>query len=1169
MTKRLLLATIATIALSLCGALRAAVPPTVSTGEKTVWYIVQFLNGSNVLEAQADGAEVKTAVLDGGDAQLWKIEGDDAQGYELTSKTGLKLHTTSTALNGMFKASAAPTSNTRFVWTTSTNASYNGEFMISPKANTSVYMNQWTGAGTGKSLGLWNERASGDQPLKFATPDELLRTDQKLDLIPYPRSVVYAEGSLPLASLSGIGYVDATTQHYATELAERIKLVTGHELAISAQPSGTAVKMTVDEKLAHEEYRLAVTAEGVSIAASDSAGFFYALQTVKQLLPHAIYGSAKVSAEGWSLPYVTIEDKPQFAHRGFMLDIARHFYSKTEVKRILDIMASYKLNRFHWHLTDDQGWRVEIPEYPKLTEVGSIRSGSLANAGGTTKFYDDTEYGRGMFYTLNDLREIVKYAKDRNIEIIPEVDLPGHMVAAVASYPELSCDPEKTYSVRLDGGISKDVLNVGDDKVIDFLKTVLSHIADVFPYPYIHIGGDECPTDQWRTNEMCLERVRAEGLTGVEQLQSWLVETLGTWLQTEKGKHIIVWDELLSHWSQNNSVKPVIMAWTGIGKSAEAAAKGFKSIITPYQNVYLDFYQVDASRRDIDEPYQGGWGDGYVNSLQSVYNLNPVASLAGKEDFCLGVQANMWTETCSDTIQLEYQLFPRLLALSETAWLPASEKSYSAFKRRMQSHAEVMDAAGFNYCRHEFNAPELTAAEAALAEAASIIEASRPGEPGYPSAEELSKLTAATDGLKADKESAEKLESLNTALTAYKKAAITMPEAGKLYRITSAATYYKARYEGSTAYAAYNDVKFHYTPQTEPEEVWEFIPGDGTFHIKNALNGKELLLANQSGTNTTFAETGSPFTIKRATGANGGYTYIPGVVTIGKGTSLLTANSDGYVKTGTDAKLCNPGTWRIEEISDFTAWLEGLVKKCQLILINSDKVPTQEQADFISKKIIAPAQADIAAGGVTKQKYEEYAALYAQYKAEVPAVSIDPNHYYRIREAYPQFSSAYAAANASTKQVDSKSLVADDNAFLWRFVENADGTVSIYNALTGTAAYPASQAGQAKICVGQDYRWTLDEAVLDGNKGIRIISENGQFGWYTNPNVWAQVILQPKTYGACIWTLEKLNIETGINEIPSISDNAPTIFYDLSGRRVEKPTNGIYITNKGQKLMIK
>lgn len=1160
----------------------APTEPKVSTADEVHWYLLQFLNGNNVLEAKADGAGVRTAAATAKAAQLWKIEGDATTGYTLTNKQGMVLYTTTTNLNGMFQASTTPGDNKYFVWQTTTNTTYADGWVLSPKANTKFFLNQWGGAGTDKELGLWNDQASADQPFQFVDASAFADGEGVLPLIPYPASITQGNGTLNLKQIAvAIADNDVATR-YLTELTEQLKAIAGITIPVNNASSVLpSLRLFTDNTLAHEAYTLTINGEGIAITAADSTGFFYGIQTLKQLMPHAIYRSeGAATAINWTVPYVTIADHPQLGHRGYMLDVARHFFSKTEIKRILDVMASYKMNRFHWHLTDDQGWRVEIPEYPRLTTVGAVRKGSFVNAGGSTKFFDDTEYGRGLYFTLDDLREIVAYAKARNIEIIPELDLPGHMVAAVAAYPELSCDPTKSYEVRIDGGISKDVLNVGKDEVIDFLKCVLGHFAEVFPYQYIHLGGDECPTDQWKKNADCLKRVSDEGLTGVEQLQPWLLEKLGTWLKQKYNKDIICWDELLTHWIDANTVKPVIMAWNSIGKSNDAANKGLKSIVSPYQSLYLDMMQVPVSEADVNEKYQGGWGDNFVNSLPTVYNVNPVASLSGKEDYCLGVQANMWTETCNDSVEVEYQLLPRLLALSEVGWLPAAQKSWISFYQRLQKNWDILDAKGLTYATHYKAEKDKAAQEAALSEAESILSASKPGKVGYPSQEEYNKLNNAYMALQVDGSNDALVAALNTAISNYKAAAITLPKAGKLYKLVSASTYYKAKYVGSTAYADGTSIKFHYTPQVEPEELWQFTAANNGYTLTNALSGQQVNVPATADANVTLAAAGSKFTIALATQASGKYSYVPGAVTItADNGKLFSAHASGVVKSGTNAAICYPGTWYIEEVTDFTAQLSGLVKKANNIIDNSVPgamgEPTEEAIAFLKTNVVTPAAVDVAKGGVTEATYKSYADLYEEYLS-MPKVSpiqgLDEGYYYYIRNAY--FDTYYAYANASTGAIGVETK-GNTDGYLWSFTKVDNGNkVVITNKLTGKTAQPSGEGQDATINANgtANYAWGLAEYTCDeGKTGIQIKNTTDALSWYTNPNVaeWkTNIILRPKTYGASIWLFEKSNIVTGIKSATANgADKNSRMLYDLQGRRVTAPQHGVYIMGNGRKVL--
>ena len=1171
---KLRLLTLLTLVMTVLHLNAAPVEPQVSSGNQVHWYVLKFLNQNNVLEAKGDGAEVKTAGFKGNKNQLWKIEGNATTGYTLTCKNGMKLYTTTTAKEGKFKAGNTPNENTHFVWQATTNTSYADGWVLSPKANTSVYMNQWGGAGAGKSLGLWNDKASADQPLAFVKAEDLLgEAENMLPLIPYPANLTRNEGTFNLKQLTAITTPagDEAVARYAQEFATQLEKTSGIKVPVNPTTAATSLVMTKDAALAHEAYKLTVSEAGINIAAADSTGFFYAIQTLKQLMPHAIYNRSGAStAIDWTVPCVEIADQPQLGHRGYMLDVARHFFSKTEVKRILDIMATYKMNRFHWHLTDDQGWRIDIPEYPKLAQVGAVRKGSFVNAGGSSKFFDDTEYGRGMYYTLDDLREIVAYAKNLNIEIIPEIDLPGHMVAAVAAYPEFSCDPTKKYEVRIDGGISKDVLNIGKDETIDFLKCVLGHMAEVFPYKYIHLGGDECPTDQWSHNADCLKRVKDEGLAGVNELQSWLVEKLGLYLKEKYNKDIICWDELLAHWKSDNTVKPVIMAWNHINKSKDAADKGFKSIVVPYQSLYFDMMQVPLSEVDVNEKYQGGWGDNWVNSVETVYGVNPVASLSGKEDFCLGVQGNMWTETCNDSVEVEYQLLPRMLALSETGWLPAAKKDFASFYIRLQKNRDILDAKGLTYATHYFDEPDLTEQEAAVAEAASLLENAKPGKVGYPSQTEYDKLSSAYAPFIADNGATGDVAALKAAIAAYKTAAVTMPVEGKTYKLVSASTYYKAKYVGSTAYVDGSQIRFHYTPQVEPEELWQFTAKDGGYVMTNALTGKQVVMPANNNANITLADAGTTLTIAQATVASGKYSYVAGALNIGTNGKYLSADCTGLVKAGTNAALCYQGTWYLEEVTDFTAQLNGLVKKANRIVAESNPgamgEPTEEAIALLSNDLITPATAAVAAGSVSEAAYKQYQEVYAQYLA-MPRVSpvngIDESYYYYIRNAF--FDTYYAEAQADG--TIAPRTKGEGDSFLWQFVKKGD-KVSIISKLTGKPAYIDTEADGTNLKTGSPYEWGLNEYTCnEGKTGIQIITANGELSWYTNPGAWKNnVILKPKTYGAAIWTFEVSNVATGVHATtaPAI---VPTSYYDLQGRRVSQPSHGVYVTNTGRKVI--
>lgn len=693
---------------------------------------------------------------------------------------------------------------------------------------------------------------------------------QRADIIPQPRQIQMASDTFT-----------------ADDTEELLRAATALPAWFSSStaafpPAPEYLRVVLDASIPADGYRLSVTNTQIELAASGKEGANYALATLQQLVMQNHDGSRAV------LPCLTINDKPHYAHRGFMLDISRHFFTKEEVMRMLDVMHFYKLNRFHWHLTDDQGWRIEIPEYPRLTQVGAVRDSSLTNKGRQPFFYDDTRYGDGMFYTLDDLREVVAYAQALGIEIIPEIDLPGHMVAAVASYPKLGCNPDRQVSVRVHQGVSKEVLNVGDDSVIDFLKCVLGHICDVFPYPYIHLGGDECPTDEWKDNALCLQRVEQEGLKGVEELQSWLVERLGTWLKDEYGKDIIVWDELLAHWNDSNRIRPVIMCWRGLKYTEQAAARGFQCISVPNYPMYLDLIQMQPEDADICETYQGGYGPKDVNTVEGIYRMNPVALMADKETLCLGTQGNLWTESCCNERQAQYQMLPRLLAVAENGWLSEGEKDWDGFRQRLQSHDELLDMMGYTYARHYFDQPELSPLDSARIEAHTIMSQGAPGTPGYPAARAYEKLRRALGS-----------QNLPAALVAFKKAPITLPVPGAAYHIRSASEWYLAKYAGSALYAKQGEgLHLHYTPQGDDTEVWV---------CEKATAGR-FTFVNMADATVRIEDV----SIEKAVQPVPGYAYIPGTLLLRRADGkVLEATSSGTVAFGTDELLCHPGTWLI------------------------------------------------------------------------------------------------------------------------------------------------------------------------------------------------------------------------------------------------------------------
>ena len=520
-----------------------------------------------------------------------------------------------------------------------------------------------------------------------------------IDVVPYPNEVSLKAGSYKVAGavFHYDGNMDALSVQAVTDFADRLSKVTGKQSLVSEGHSRTGINFVVDPALAPEEYSLVVNRKAVIIKASALNGFIYAIQTVKQMLPEEIFSDSLDQDEDWKLKCVVIKDAPRFAYRGMHLDVSRHFWSVDEVKRYLDVMQVHKLNRFHWHLTDDQGWRIEIKKYPRLTEKGAVRKETLVgHLQPKDNVFDGTPYGEGLFYTQDQIREVVAYAAARGITVIPEIDLPGHMVAALACYPELGCT-SGPYEVWPLWGVADDVLCPGNEKTFEFIENVLSEVADLFPSEYIHIGGDECPKVRWEKCPKCQARIKALGLEADERhsaeyfLQSYVTERVEAFLAT-RGKRIIGWDEILEGKLAQDAT---VMSWRGISGGLEAARLGHDAIMTPNSYLYFDYYQSD--NQDA-EPLAIG---GYL-PVSKVYSYEPFEEGMTEEEksHIIGVQANLWTEYITTESQLEYMLLPRLAALSEVQWCQPQNKNWERFEDCVDDVCDIYDQMGYNYARH-------------------------------------------------------------------------------------------------------------------------------------------------------------------------------------------------------------------------------------------------------------------------------------------------------------------------------------------------------------------------------------------------------------------------------------------------------------------------------------
>lgn len=532
-----------------------------------------------------------------------------------------------------------------------------------------------------------------------------------INLTPVPKSMTVGEGTLVLPnSFTILVYGPDSIAAEAERFAEHMKLVAGMDI----QPGDFTVNtpslfvvrhLTESNALAPEGYTLKVTPTGVTIGATTATGCYYAFQTIKKLLPpHVMAGVPDEKVTNYTLPIVEIADEPRFAYRGFMLDVSRHFFELDELKRMIDVMSYYKMNRFHWHLTDDQGWRIEIKKYPKLTSVGSVRSNSYQCDFKYGGYYSNETYGP-YFYTQEEARELVAYARERHIEIVPEVEFPGHACAAVAAYPEFSCWPNGAHNVQVNGGIFSDVLNVANPGAVRFAKDVLDEIVDIFPYEQIHIGGDECPTSAWSSNAECQELMQEKGFSNIRELQSYFVRQLSDHLTSKKGdkrRTVIMWNESLSAAGTNvemiEGTGGMMMCWEPSNTyptALKAAKMGMKSIITPQ----IPYYINRKHTNDPGEPQVAGHGG---DNLQAVYNHLPIPNDVPAElhPYYHGIQGTFWTEHVGDDMLLEYLALPRLIAIAESAWSPQAKKNFDDFCCRVAADTVLLNYNKYTYARY-------------------------------------------------------------------------------------------------------------------------------------------------------------------------------------------------------------------------------------------------------------------------------------------------------------------------------------------------------------------------------------------------------------------------------------------------------------------------------------
>ncbi len=517
-------------------------------------------------------------------------------------------------------------------------------------------------------------------------------TPRNPSVIPQPVQMEVGRGGFDLDADTRIVLSNPTNlevQQLTESWARPIRATSGFNLLLVDTPDDApsnmiTLRLSQDAPHPVEGYRLNVTSDAVTVEAKTPAGLFYGLQTLTQLL----FGD---HTSGWSVPVVQIVDAPRFAYRGMHLDVGRHFFPVAFVKKYIDLLAMYKMNKFHWHLTEDQGWRIEIKKYPKLTEIGAYRQETVM--GKNFERFDRPYVGDGKphggFYTQAEVREVVAYARARYIDVIPEIEMPGHATAALAAYPEFACT-DGPFDVPTTWGIFEDVF-CPKEETFQFLEDVLTEVIALFPSQYIHIGGDEVPKVRWQESEVAQEVISREGLADEDELQSYFIKRIESFLQAQ-GRRLIGWDEILEGGLAPDAT---VMSWRGMEGGIEAARQGHDVIMTPTSHCYFDYYQADPEQEPL--AIRG------LTPLEKVYSFEPVPEMLSAEDaeHILGAQGNVWTEYMATTDYVEYMVFPRMLALSEVVWSPPDLRNWEGFVQRLPDHLRHLDALGVNYRQPE------------------------------------------------------------------------------------------------------------------------------------------------------------------------------------------------------------------------------------------------------------------------------------------------------------------------------------------------------------------------------------------------------------------------------------------------------------------------------------
>lgn len=513
-------------------------------------------------------------------------------------------------------------------------------------------------------------------------------------IIPKPAQITEMAGEFKIdnKTVVVVNLDNKQFKEIAEDFVLRIKLTSGRNLKIidhdALLPASNQIILNEIAGMADEAYHLNISPARVIVDATKANGLFYGIQTIYQLLPSQVYGTKVAKSEKWEIPCCEVNDAPCFSYRGIMLDVGRYFMPKELILKFIDVMSMHKQNMFHWHLTEDQGWRIEIKKYPRLTEIGSVRKESPI---GKTDKGDGISHGG--FYTQEDVKEIVEYARKRYVTVIPEIELPGHALAAIASYPELSCVEDSTYEVATTWGVKKEVY-CPKSKTFQFLEDVFTELFELFPSTYYHIGGDECPKDSWKKCKHCQELMKILDLKNEDELQIFFVERIEKFLREKGGKTVIGWDEIIDGGAVPNTV---VMAYRGHVRAIKAANQNQYTVLAPNRWCYLDYYQEDPDTEEL--------AMSLFLPLQKVYNYYPIPDTLApsQRKYILGQEGCVWTEYIQNPRKAEYMTFPRAVAMSEVGWCSKENKDWTSFCQRMIKEFARLDQKDINYSKAFYN----------------------------------------------------------------------------------------------------------------------------------------------------------------------------------------------------------------------------------------------------------------------------------------------------------------------------------------------------------------------------------------------------------------------------------------------------------------------------------